>query len=82
MLNGRAALEVGCPADLVVVDPNAENRIGAPEFSMGVNEPLAGQVLRGTVKATMVTGRWAFNTLLSGGPQDGGGGQVDGQRAT
>ena len=82
VLNGRAALEHGCLADLVLVDPNAENHIGAPELSMGVNEPLAGQALRGTVKATMVAGRWAFNTLLFEGPRDGGGGQVGGQRAT
>jgi dihydroorotase len=65
VLGDSGALRVGCRADFVVVDPGAENHIDTPQHSMGVNEPLAGQVLRGAVKATMVAGRWAFNTLLS-----------------
>ena len=64
VLGERAALSEGCRADLVLVDPLAETCIGAPQFSMGVNEPLSGRTLRGAVKATMVAGRWAFNTLL------------------
>jgi dihydroorotase len=53
----------GCVADLVLVDGSALEAASVPRFSKGVNEPLAGRMLQGVVKATMVAGTWVYNTL-------------------
>ena len=65
ILGSGGCLEEGAAADLAVVDLATENRVSAPVYSMGINEPLNGRVLRGSVKATMVAGRWRFNKLPS-----------------
>jgi len=63
VLGKTATLLPGAPADLALVDPDARQAATAPRHSKGVNEPLAGRVLQGAVKATMVSGTWAFDTL-------------------
>jgi dihydroorotase len=51
----------GAPADLTVLDPEAEWVVDPEAFwSRGHNTPLAGLRLRGRVVATMVGGRFTF----------------------
>lgn len=54
-------LKVGAPADLVVVDPNAESVV-RPErfFSKSRNTPFGGWTLPGVVRRTFVDGREVF----------------------
>jgi dihydroorotase len=54
-------LEEGAPADLTVIDPDAEWVVDPQAFrSRGHNTPLAGLRLRGRPVATMVGGRFTF----------------------
>ena len=51
------SLRAGAPADLVVLDPNAEWTVDVAQFqSKGKNSPLHGERLRGRVRLTMVGG--------------------------
>jgi dihydroorotase len=53
-----AGLEPGSPADLVLIDPDAEWTVDPSRFhSKGRNTPFAGWTLRGRVLATVVAGR-------------------------
>ena len=62
-LGRRPRIEVGAPANLVLVDPGATGKASSPTHSRGINEPLEGRLLRGRVMATMVAGRWAHSSI-------------------
>jgi dihydroorotase len=64
VLGADTGLREGGVADLVLVDPAVVCAVRQPVFSKGVNAPLAGRRLSGEVKATMVAGRWVYNTIL------------------
>ncbi|MBO8141657.1 MAG: dihydroorotase [Firmicutes bacterium] len=52
-------LELGAPADIAVIDPEAERVYDPAEgYSRSRNTPFAGWALRGWPVATMVAGRW------------------------
>jgi dihydroorotase len=55
---GLGSLAEGSPADIVLLDTNAEWTVEPERFaSKGKNTPLAGQTLRGKVVATICEGR-------------------------
>jgi len=55
---GIGTLAVGAPADVVLLDPDAEWTVDPARFaSKGTNTPLAGATLRGTVVCTIAAGR-------------------------
>lgn len=55
------ALKPGAPADVVLIDPNAEWVVDTAKFaSKGKNTPLNGATLRGKIAATLVAGRIAY----------------------
>jgi dihydroorotase len=55
------SLSVDTPADVVILDPDAEWTVDPAQFaSKGQNTPLAGVTLRGKVLATIVGGEVAF----------------------
>lgn len=55
---GIGTLAEGAPADIVLLDPNAEWTVEPERFaSKGKNTPLAGVVLRGQVVTTIAAGR-------------------------
>jgi dihydroorotase len=59
---GLGSLAIGAPADVVVVDPEAEWVVEPDTFSSkGKNTPLAGRMLRGRVIATIAEGRPVFD---------------------
>lgn len=54
-------LYVGGPADVVVLDPDAEWVVRPEEFaSRSRNTPFSGWTLRGRVLGTLVAGRWVY----------------------
>ena len=54
----KVALEPGSPADLVLLDPDAEWSVDPERFhSKGRSTPFAGWTLRGRVMATVCAGR-------------------------
>ena len=56
-----ATLEAGSPADLVLIDPDAEWTVDTRQFaSKGKNTPLEGVALKGRVVSTMVDGRLVY----------------------
>ena len=58
------ALRQGSPADVVILDPNAEWTVDAAQFaSKGKNTPLDGQTLTGQVITTIYAGRVRYNSL-------------------
>ena len=63
LLGRQPRIEDGAKANLVLVDPNSAAEATQPQHSRGVNEPLAGRVLRGRVMATMVAGRWVHFSI-------------------
>jgi dihydroorotase len=55
-------LRPGSPADVTILDPQAEWTVNAAEFtSKGRNTPLDGAILRGKVMATIVGGRVVYS---------------------
>lgn len=55
------ALKIGAPADIVLIDPNAEWIVDTAKFaSKGKNTPLNGATLRGRIAATLVAGKIAY----------------------
>lgn len=55
------ALKIGAPADVVLIDPNAEWIVDTAKFaSKGKNTPLNGATLRGRITATLVAGKIAY----------------------
>jgi len=55
---GLGTLSVGAPADIALIDPQAEWTVEPETFaSKGKNTPLAGRTLRGRVAATVYGGR-------------------------
>jgi len=57
-LPGLGTLGVGAPADIAIIDPNAEWTVEPELFaSKGKNTPLAGRTLKGRVKATIYAGQ-------------------------
>ena len=57
-------LRQGSPADVVILDPNAEWTVDAAQFaSKGKNTPLDGATLKGQVAATLVAGEVRYNAL-------------------
>ena len=58
-ING--SLKVGGPADIVILDPDAEWRVDTSKFaSKGKNTPLAGTTLKGKVTVTIFGGNVAY----------------------
>ncbi|MCS7065609.1 MAG: amidohydrolase family protein, partial [Fimbriimonadales bacterium] len=50
-------LQIGTPADVVVIDPNARWQVNPEQFrSLGRNTPFAGWELPGRVRHTFVNG--------------------------
>ena len=57
-LNGLGTLQVGAPADVVLLDLTAERTVEPQQWaSLGKNTPLAGSSLVGAVAATISQGR-------------------------
>lgn len=57
----RGTLEIGKPADVTVIDPEAEYTIDAETFlSKGKNTPFHGWKVKGLVKATICDGKIAY----------------------
>jgi dihydroorotase len=60
-LPGLGTLSAGAPADVVLIDPQAEWTVEPETFaSKGKNTPLAGRTLKGRVVATLFTGSMAW----------------------
>ena len=60
-LPGLGTLSAGAPADVVLIDPDAEWTVEPETFaSKGKNTPLAGRTLKGRVVATVYDGTIAF----------------------
>jgi len=58
---GIGTLAIGAPADVVVLDPDAEWVVEPERFaSKGKNTPLAGVTLQGAVVATIAGGRIVY----------------------
>ena len=56
-------LRVGAPADITILDPDAEWTVDVASFaSKGKNSPLDGETLQGQVVTTIVGGAVVFNT--------------------
>ncbi|MQG76710.1 MAG: amidohydrolase family protein, partial [SAR202 cluster bacterium] len=56
-------LRVGVPADITIVDPDAEWVVDADSFlSKGKNTPIDGATLKGQVVATLVGGEIKYQT--------------------
>lgn len=54
-------LKPGAPADVVLIDPNAEWTVDPAKFaSKGKNTPLSGATLRGRIAATLVAGKAVY----------------------
>ena len=61
-IEGLGTLSVGAPADVALIDPEAEWTVAPERFaSKGKNTPLAGRMLRGRVVATVCEGRVVFD---------------------
>ena len=59
---GLGTLSVGAPADVTLIDPQAEWTVEPETFaSKGKNTPLSGKTLTGCVVATVYAGRIAFD---------------------
>lgn len=59
----RGRLQEGCPADVVVFDPEEEYIIDKHRFaSKGKNTPFHGRKVKGAVRATIVDGRVVFRS--------------------
>ncbi|MDP2326533.1 MAG: dihydroorotase, partial [Dehalococcoidia bacterium] len=62
-LAGLGSLAPGAPADVVILDPNAEWPVEPERFaSKGKNTPLGGRTLRGRVLATVYGGQLVYET--------------------
>lgn len=58
-LADRGSLEVGRPADVAIVDPQALWTVAPEQFrSRSANTPLLGKTLRGRVTGVLVGGHW------------------------
>ena len=61
---GLGRLTVGGPADVTVIDPDAQWTVNPDTFhSKGRNTPFAGRALRGRAVATLSAGRLIWNML-------------------
>ena len=59
--NDLGTLKQGAPADITIIDPDAEWVVDTAQFaSKGKNTPLQGATLRGKVYATMVAGEVVY----------------------
>jgi dihydroorotase len=59
---GLGTLATGAPADIALIDPDAEWIVRPENFvSKGKNTPLAGATLKGRVKTTIYAGRVVFD---------------------
>jgi dihydroorotase len=57
-------LGIGSRADIVVFDPDAEQRVSSDHwFSGGMNNPYLGQTLMGKVEATFFEGRQVYSSV-------------------
>jgi dihydroorotase len=58
---GIGTIAEGAPADIVLLDPNAEWRVEPERFaSKGKNTPLAGVALRGAIVTTIAAGKVVY----------------------
>jgi dihydroorotase len=58
----KGSLEIGCAADITIIDINEETVIDASKFqSKSKNSPFAGMKLSGTVRTTIVDGKIIVN---------------------
>jgi dihydroorotase len=59
-------LKPGAPADVTVIDPEAQMTVRASEFkSKGLNTPFEGWTLKGRAVATIVGGRVVYGELVN-----------------
>jgi len=59
--NDLGTLKQGAPADITIIDPNAEWIVDTTQFaSKGKNTPLQGATLKGRVYATVVAGEVVY----------------------
>ena len=56
VIGREASLEVGSVADIVVFDADTDRVVAPPFRSKGMNEPLLGRTLKGTISLTMRDG--------------------------
>ena len=59
-LKNKGGLSPGMDADLTLIDPRAEYRVGPRFYSRSANSPFIGRRLRGRAAATIVGGRFVF----------------------
>ena len=59
-LKNKGGLAPGMDADLTLVDPRAEYRVGPDFYSRSANSPFIGRRLKGRAAATIVGGRFVF----------------------
>jgi len=59
-LKNKGALSPGMDADITLVDPSAEYRVGPHFYSKSANSPFIGRRLKGRAAATIVGGRFVF----------------------
>ena len=59
-LKNKGGLEPGMDADLTLIDPRAEYRVGPRFYSKSVNSPFIGRRFKGRAAATIVGGRFVF----------------------
>ncbi|OGS08748.1 MAG: hypothetical protein A2270_04025 [Elusimicrobia bacterium RIFOXYA12_FULL_51_18] len=59
-LKNKGCLAPGMDADITIIDPRAEYRVGPRFYSKSANSPFIGRRLKGRCAATIVGGRFVF----------------------
>jgi dihydroorotase len=72
-LANKGGLEPGMDADITLIDPRAEYRVGPRFYSRSGNSPFIGRLLKGRAAATIVGGRFVFaEGRIYGGAEEQG----------
>ena len=61
-LNNKGGLSPGMDADITLIDPRVEYRVGPRFYSRSANSPFIGRHLKGRAAATIVGGRFVFKS--------------------
>jgi len=61
-LKNKGCLAPGMDADITIIDPRAEYRVGPHFYSKSANSPFIGRRLKGRAVATIIGGRFVFRT--------------------